>query len=75
MVSEFDGEVRRQNLSRAEGLSRLEKNDDPLARERGRDMGKAIDRATRLNEHIEAMNSGRPAYAYALLRRRQELRC
>jgi hypothetical protein len=42
MVSKFDGQVRRQNLSRAEGLSRLEKNEDPLAGERGRDMGQAI---------------------------------
>jgi Protein of unknown function (DUF2937) len=60
MVSEFDGEVGRQNLTRAEGLSRLEKNDDPLARERGRDTRKAIDRATRLNEQMEAMNSAGP---------------
>ncbi len=60
MVSEFDGEVQRQNLTRAEGLSRLEKNDDPLARERGQDMSKAIDRARRLSEQIDAMNSAGP---------------
>jgi Protein of unknown function (DUF2937) len=60
MVSEFDGEVQHENLTRVEGLSRLEKNDDPLARERGQDMGKAIDRARRLNEQIEAMNSAGP---------------
>ena len=60
IVSEFDAEVRRQNLTRAEGLGRLEHNDDPLARERGEDMRKAIERATRLNEQIQAMNSAGP---------------
>src|ERR1700722_3215204 len=60
MVSEFDGEVQRQNLTRAEGLSRLDRNDDPLARERGQDIGNAINRAKRLNDQIEAMNSAGP---------------
>jgi len=60
IVSEFGAEVRRQNLTRAEGLGRLEHNDDPLARERGEDMRKAIERATRLNEQIQAMNSAGP---------------
>jgi Protein of unknown function (DUF2937) len=60
IVSEFDAEVQRQNLSRAEALKRLEDNPDPLARERGEDMGKAIERAERLNEQIEAMNSAGP---------------
>jgi hypothetical protein len=49
IVSEFDGEGRRQNLSRAEALKRLEGNSDPLARERGEDMDKAIERGQRLN--------------------------
>jgi Protein of unknown function (DUF2937) len=60
IVSEFDAEVRRQNLTRAEGLSLLERNDDPLARERGQDMRKAIDRDQRLNEQLQAMNSAGP---------------
>jgi hypothetical protein len=60
IVSEFDGEVRQHSLTRAEGLSRLEANSDPLARERGQDMDKAIARAKRLNEQIEAMNSSGP---------------
>jgi Protein of unknown function (DUF2937) len=60
IVSEFDAEVRRQNLTRAEGLSRLEGNDDPLARERGEDMDKAIEREQRLNEQLQAMNSAGP---------------
>jgi hypothetical protein len=60
IVSEFDSEVRRQNLSRAEALKRLEDNSDQLARERGEDMNKAIERAERLNEQIGAMNSAGP---------------
>jgi Protein of unknown function (DUF2937) len=39
---------------------RLEDNTDLLARERGEDMGKAIERAARLNEQIEAMNLASP---------------
>ncbi len=60
IVLEFDDEVRRENLTRAEGLKRLEDNDDPLARERRGDIGRAIDRAKRLNEQIQAMNSAAP---------------
>ena len=60
IVSEFDAEVRRQSLSRGEALKRLEDNSDPLARERGEDMDKAIERAARLNEQIEAVNSAGP---------------
>jgi hypothetical protein len=60
IVSEFDEEVRGQNLTRAEGLSRLEHDDDPLARERGEDMGNAIKRAKRLSEQIQAMSSAGP---------------
>jgi hypothetical protein len=41
-------------------LKRLEDNSDPLARERGEDMGKAVARAERLNEQIQAMNSSGP---------------
>jgi Protein of unknown function (DUF2937) len=60
IVSEFDAEVQRQNLTPAEALKRLEDNSDPLARERGEDMGKAIARAERLNDQIHAMNSAGP---------------
>jgi hypothetical protein len=60
IVSEFDAEVRRQNLTRAEGLKRLEDNDDPLARQRGEDMTEAIDRVKRLDDEIQAMNSAGP---------------
>jgi len=60
IVSEFDAEVQRQNLTPAEALKRLEDNSDPLARERGEDMSKAIARAERLDEQIQAMNSAGP---------------
>jgi Protein of unknown function (DUF2937) len=60
IVSEFDAEVQRQNLTPAEGLKRLEDNSDPLTRERGEDMGKAIARAERLNAQIQALNSAGP---------------
>ena len=60
IVAEFDAEAGRENLTRAEALGRLERNDDPLARDRGEDMRKAIDRDRRLSEQIEAMNSAGP---------------
>ena len=60
IVFDFDDEVRRQNLSRADGLRRLAENGDPLARERGEDMEKAIDRAKHLNEQTAAINSAGP---------------
>jgi hypothetical protein len=60
IVSEFDAEVQRQNLSRGEALKRLKDNADSLARERGEDMGKAIERAQRLDGEIQTMNSAGP---------------
>jgi hypothetical protein len=60
IVAEFDGEIQRQDLARAEALKRLKDNSDPLARERGEDMGEAIDRAQRLSQQIEALNSAGP---------------
>ena len=41
-------------------MKRLDDNSDPLARERGEDMGLAIGRAERLNEQLQAMNSAGP---------------
>ena len=60
IVAQFDGEVQRRNLSRAEGLKRLMDDSEPLARDRGLDIGEAIDRAQRLNKQIEALNSAGP---------------
>jgi Protein of unknown function (DUF2937) len=41
-------------------LNRLAINSDTLARERGEDMGKAIERASRLNDELQALNSAGP---------------
>ena len=60
IIAEFDAEARAQNLTPAEGLSRLEGNADPLARQRGEDMAEAIDRAKRLSEQLQAIASGSP---------------
>jgi Protein of unknown function (DUF2937) len=60
IIAEFDAEAQRQNLTPAEGLSRLEDNADPLARERGADMAEAIERAKRLSEQLRAIDSGGP---------------
>jgi hypothetical protein len=60
MISDFDAEVRSRDLTPAEGLTRLESNADPLARERGEDMAEAINRAKRLSEQLQAMTSGGP---------------
>ena len=59
-VSEFDAEAGSQNLTRTEALNRLAINSDPLARERGEDMGEAIARARRLNDELQALNSAGP---------------
>ncbi len=60
IIAEFDAEAKRQNLTPAEGVNRLEDNADPLARERGEDMAEAIDRARRLSEQLQAIESGNP---------------
>jgi hypothetical protein len=60
IVSEFDREIQRQGLTRAEALKRLEDNDDPLARERSEDMGRAIKRAQRLDKEMHAITSAGP---------------
>jgi Protein of unknown function (DUF2937) len=60
IIAEFDAEARRQNLTPAEGLTRLEENADPLARQRGEDMAETIERARRLGEQLQAMASAGP---------------
>jgi hypothetical protein len=60
IIAEFDAEAQRQNLTPAEGLSRLEDNADPLARQRAEDMAETIDRAKRLSEQLQAIATGGP---------------
>jgi hypothetical protein len=60
IIAEFDAEVARENLTPAEGVARLERNADPLARERGEDIAAAIDRAKRLDEQLRAFTTAGP---------------
>jgi hypothetical protein len=57
IVAQFDAEVQRENLTPAEGLSRLDQNADPLARQRAEDMAGTISRANRLEEQLQAMTA------------------
>jgi len=54
IVAKFDAEVQRENLTPAEGLSRLDQNADPLARQRGEAMAETIDRARRVIQEKKA---------------------
>ena len=60
MVGQFDTEATGQSLTRAQGLDRLAKNDDPLARQRAEAVSGEIDRATRLQRQQDAMKSAGP---------------
>jgi hypothetical protein len=60
IVAKFDAEAQRDNLTPAEGLSRLHQNADPLARQRGEAMAETIDRANRLAGQLQAMASAGP---------------
>jgi hypothetical protein len=60
IIAEFDAEARQQNLIPAEGLSQLQRNTDPLARERGEAMRETIERAKRLSELQQALTSAGP---------------
>jgi Protein of unknown function (DUF2937) len=60
IVAEFDAEAQRESLTPAEGLSRLEENTDPLARQRGEAMAETIDRANALKEQLQAMTAAGP---------------
>jgi Protein of unknown function (DUF2937) len=67
MIAQFDTEVAARSLTRAQGLDRLEKNDDPLARERGKSIAGDIDRAGRLQRQQDAMRSAGPLARVAAL--------
>ena len=60
IVAEFDAEAQRDNLTPAEGLSRLEENADPLARQRGEAMAETIHRDNKLSEQLQAMAAAGP---------------
>ncbi len=60
IVAEFDAAAATERLTPPQAIDRLEQNDDPLARERGREMAKTIVRADRLQEQLDAMRSAGP---------------
>ena len=60
IVAEFNAEVQSENLTPAEGLSRLDQSADPLVRQRGEDMVETIDRDNRLREQLQGMIAAGP---------------
>jgi hypothetical protein len=60
IIAEFDAEAQREGLTPPDAMARLEHNDDPLARERGRDVAETIARTDRLQEQLQAMQSAGP---------------
>ena len=54
MIAEFDQQAQSQSLTREQGLERLERNDDPLARQRADAVNEEIDRAGRLSRQKQA---------------------
>lgn len=69
MIAEFDQQAQSQSLSREQGLARLERNDDPLARQRAEAINEEIDRAERLSQQKQAFAEAGPvARLIALIR-------
>jgi len=60
MIAEFDSQAQSQSLTREQGLARLERNDDPLARQRADAVNEEIDRAVRLSRQKEAFAQSGP---------------
>lgn len=60
IVVEFDAEAARENLTPAEGVERLRRNPELLARERGEAMAETIARRDRLEDELDAMATAGP---------------
>jgi DUF2937 family protein len=60
MIAEFDQEAKSQSLDREQGLERLRRNDDPLARERAAAIDQDIDREQRLERQRQAFLEAGP---------------
>ncbi len=60
VVERFDAEAAHEGLTPAEGVKRLERNADPLARARGEDMERTVARAGRLEAQLTEMASAGP---------------
>ncbi len=60
IVAEFYAEAASQHVKPSEAVRRLEENGDILARRRGEDIQRTIERADRLQEQLDAMASAGP---------------
>ncbi len=60
IVAGFDAEAAGEGLTPPEGVKRLEAESDPLARRRGEDMERTIERANRLEAQLAALASAGP---------------
>ncbi len=60
IVAGFNAEAAAEGLTPSEGVRRLEANGDPLAKQRGEDMGRTMARADRLEGQLAAMASAGP---------------
>jgi hypothetical protein len=60
MIAEFDQQAQSQSLTREQGLQRLERNDDPLARDRAEAINEDISRAQRLSRQQQAFADSGP---------------
>jgi hypothetical protein len=67
IVREFDSEAAGQSLTRAQGMDRLARNDDPLARQRADAIAGDIARAERLQRQQEAMKDAGPLMRVAAM--------
>ena len=60
IAAEFYAEAASQHVKPSEAIRRLEENRDILARRRGEDIQRTIERADRLQEQLDAMASAGP---------------
>jgi hypothetical protein len=60
IIAQFDSETSAQSLTRAQGIDRLKRNPDDLARERGLALEEEVDRAQRLARQQAAFQSAGP---------------
>lgn len=67
IVAEFDDEAAAERLTPPEAVMRLEADSDPLARRRGDDMARTIERAFRLEDQQTAMASAGPLRRLAVM--------
>lgn len=67
MIAEFDTEAKDQSLSRQQALERLERNDDPLARQRAQAVDQETARADRLTRQQQAFRDAGPLTRLAVM--------